>query len=451
MGAALEPAPLNLPVSNETLYVEKPIGKYEPTQAQDSKKKRHEKVDDSRLIRKKFNSEPKTQAEQTDCKQELTGEQLQKIIAGPKEIDFKEVFVKSKNTKSFTVTNELRQYIHVGLRIPYPELAESFPQSQVIPPGQKAGFDIKFSSNRKQNFVQPIQYQINKKDPPFEFLVKAKVEPVTLEVSKQKLEFRFSDDNTDMSISEQVILTNRGNATARFQWDFPEGSLYVPEPASGEVEPGRHKTCKITFTPTGPRNEEKILPLKITDGATINVMCRGVVDEAKCKIVEKQVDFGNVAVGIEPKEQMIHIQNLIKKPAVFHIISDYEELKITPMRGRIMNDRSETLKVGFLSNKEKPFEGKIHVKIRGGDVLPLTVLANAIIPDVRIEEEVFDFGGVTFGDSKVLPLTIHNDSNIEALLILDMRQYGEEFAVSLAQEMEIDDVASEIMVPVPEE
>ena len=49
--------------------------------------------------------------------------------------------------------------------------------------------------------------------------------------------------------------------------------------------------------------------------------------------------------------------------------------------------------------------------------------ANAIIPDVKIEEDTFDFGGVTFGDSKILPLTIHNFSNIEAKLILDLREY----------------------------
>lgn len=48
-----------------------------------------------------------------------------------------------------------------------------------------------------------------------------------------------------------------------------------------------------------------------------------------------------------------------------------------------------------------------------------------MIPDVKIEEDGFDFGGVTFGDCKILPLTIHNDSNIDAKLILDLRDYPE--------------------------
>lgn len=36
-----------------------------------------------------------------------------------------------------------------------------------------------------------------------------------------------------------------------------------------------------------------------------------------------------------------------------------------------------------------------------------------------------DFGGITFGDSKTLPLTVHNHSDIPAKLILDIREYPE--------------------------
>lgn len=65
----------------------------------------------------------------------------------------------------------------------------------------------------------------------------------------------------------------------------------------------------------------------------------------------------------------------------------------------------------------------ITVNIRGGKPLQIPVRANAIIPDVKIEEDQFDFGGVTLGDSKILPVTIHNNSNIEAKIILDLREY----------------------------
>ena len=58
-----------------------------------------------------------------------------------------------------------------------------------------------------------------------------------------------------------------------------------------------------------------------------------------------------------------------------------------------------------------------------------------------------DFGGVTFGDSKVLPLTIVNNSNIDAKLILDLRDYPE-FEISVPTEsQDKEDLTSEIIVP----
>ena len=74
---------------------------------------------------------------------------------------------------------------------------------------------------------------------------------------------------------------------------------------------------------------------------------------------------------------------------------------------------------------EKEFNSEITVNIRGAKPLKIPVRANAIVPDVKIEEEAFDYGGVTFGDSRILPLTLHNDSNIEAKIILDLRDYPE--------------------------
>lgn len=65
-----------------------------------------------------------------DCSVELSGEQLQKINAGPQQINFKTVFVKSSTTKSFIVTNDLRQHIYVRLLVDqYPELQQSSPLS----------------------------------------------------------------------------------------------------------------------------------------------------------------------------------------------------------------------------------------------------------------------------------------------------------------------------------
>jgi hypothetical protein len=59
---------------------------------------------------------------------------------------------------------------------------------------------------------------------------------------------------------------------------------------------------------------------------------------------------------------------------------------------------------------------------------------------VKIDEDALDFGGVTFGDSKTIPLTIINSSAIDAKLILDLREYPE-FEISTPQDsMDKEDV-----------
>jgi hypothetical protein len=59
---------------------------------------------------------------------------------------------------------------------------------------------------------------------------------------------------------------------------------------------------------------------------------------------------------------------------------------------------------------------------------------------VKIDEDALDFGGVTFGDSKTIPLTIINSSAIDAKLILDLREYPE-FEISIPQDsMDKEDV-----------
>lgn len=114
---------LQVPAEVDPLYVEKPIGKYEPSQSNLTRLRHRREADQDRVVKRKWKAEPQTQAEVRDCSIELTGEQLQKINAGPQQINFKTVFVKSSTAKSFIVTNDLRQHIYVRLLVDqYPEL-----------------------------------------------------------------------------------------------------------------------------------------------------------------------------------------------------------------------------------------------------------------------------------------------------------------------------------------
>ena len=73
-----------------------------------------------------------------------------------------------------------------------------------------------FCSQATKTFRAPITYYIN--DRPFNFLVLAQADPVVLEVATKVLRFEFSDDNMDMSVTQQLRISNHGNASARYQW-----------------------------------------------------------------------------------------------------------------------------------------------------------------------------------------------------------------------------------------
>jgi hypothetical protein len=207
---------LKVPQEYYPLHVVKPLGNYEPMQADVMKRQKIE-FNADRLIRKKGKPEPTTQAEIRDCAEELDGAKLQKISAGPQSIDFKNVFVKSTTTKGFTVRNDLRQCIHVRLVIEHQELEKSGPVSQVVEPGHEAGFDIVFCSTKAQNFKGVVTYFINDVHA-FKFLVSAQADPVHLELSKSVMKFNFSEESTDMSVSENLVVTNNGNDKAIFSW-----------------------------------------------------------------------------------------------------------------------------------------------------------------------------------------------------------------------------------------
>lgn len=132
----------------------------------------------------------------------------------------------------------------------------------------------------------------------------------------------------DMFISEQIVITNTGNATAKFKWVTSGSGVFVPTPAIDEVPPGSSKIAKITFTPPGPKPDDEMLTLRIEDGLPVDIKCSGLVLESKCLLKEKGVEFDNVSVGLKAKEQQFHIKNQIRVPAVFHVSCDNEELTI---------------------------------------------------------------------------------------------------------------------------
>lgn len=67
--------------------------------------------------------------------------------------------------------------------------------------------------------------------------------------------------------------------------------------------------------------------------------------------------------------------------------------------------------MNFLSENECRIESEIRILIRGGKILRLPVLAEAIIPKISIAELEFDFGKITaLGNLGDREMTLRNES-----------------------------------------
>jgi N-acetyl-beta-hexosaminidase len=113
----------------------------------------------------------------------------------------------------------------------------------------------------------------------------------------------------DMSVTEKLVISNHGNASAKFTWKFGENSSFVPEPKFDEVPAGGHKTVVVTFRPSGTKSVEEGLILQIEDGQHQEVKCVGMINESACIFKEKMLEFGNIPVGLKSRDSILTMKN----------------------------------------------------------------------------------------------------------------------------------------------
>lgn len=187
----------------------------------------------------------------------------------------------------------------------------------MIPPAQTASFSIVFCSNKPQAFRGFVTYTINGRHS-FKFFVHANADPVSLDLSSNTLVFRFPEESVEMTTKTNFVVTNNGNAAARFALQLPDPNFpFKPSPNEATVNAGASKQIEVQYSPSGDKRDQGELTMKIEDGLAIPIACVGDVTEAKCKFLEKSIDFGCVPVGIRTPEQALHVQNLMRAAAVF--------------------------------------------------------------------------------------------------------------------------------------
>ncbi|PRP78761.1 hypothetical protein PROFUN_00934 [Planoprotostelium fungivorum] len=395
------------------------------------RKKARETTSEDVLIKKKFKSKPTTQLEMRECKAKLSRADLfQNVTAGNKMFDFGTVCVYSQNTKSFNITNNMKQSLLVALVVEHEELKKSSPSAQVIPPGATAGFDVVLCSTTPQSFYNTISYTINGQHT-YIITITADVSPINLDLSKEQINFRFSPDSLSSFASEMLTLTNPFNQVAEFK--CANGPNFVIEPSEGIVKPHSSLDMEVKFLPDSKMKYEETILIKVNGGPDKAIRCFSKLGKVDVVCSHKVVDFEIVAVGLS-KTQMISLMNTSSCDAFVHAESTVPELSVSPKQACIRAGASLEMELKLKPTKRFFYEIELNILVPGGKSLKIRVKARADVPNVIVEEESFDYGNVYVGATSRLPLTLSNTSIIPAMVICDLSAHSEFFVVIANQQ-----------------
>ncbi|CEG49593.1 uncharacterized protein PHALS_07349 [Plasmopara halstedii] len=342
-----------------------------------------------KLIPRKYKTLPATPAELADCAQSLETSELNRVLSGPKTLNFGRVCINVSTTRGLTVQNDLSRNVLVNLHLESQQIGDSFEEvarktlltSQVIPPHSKAGFDIVFCSLKEQSYQQVLTYSLNR----IHFrqvTLMAEVAPIVVEVTPFDLLFQFDDLDLNSSISRDVVISNTSDCDALFNWtrlplvttfdglNRPESSksnattmamtdrsygnntaiklsVYDINPASGVLKPLASLVCKVIYTPPSMTKATRTalgitqksgsfwltqsLQLDVTGGKKCLLNCRALVPEIKVGIRDKTIDFGTISVGLERTKTFVLHNNDIHNRAV--VSTSFELLSTNPSIG----------------------------------------------------------------------------------------------------------------------
>ena len=434
---------LKLPVPQDNLWVVKPIGKYEPLYLEENTQKSIGKTPDdipesfdlTKKDKETITGEiPRTHQEIRECNLELKGEDLQKIQVGCKELKMGQVFKNSEKAKTFWIKNNHRNYIFVKLDIDsnnLPDLQKSYPKSHVIAPGEMQGFRIVIFSSVVRKSVYSVKYTINYKHS-FKLKVLAEVILVKLEIQNifNKFTFRndkYEKDKVEMSVTQKLKLFNGGNAPAEIFWDNNREKAFSISPKKDIIMPRTEKEVTVVFNPFNSAIQRERYPdefkLNIINGEPMTFPVEGVVSTCYVNFSGEgdTVNFDLVHTGV-PSTKLFSLKNdSIRVVSAYQIQNPLPDILTFKEPSGYLTDKVKTILVTINHKEPNPeFYCEVPILIRGGKPLTLKIMATIMQPEVIIEQEIFDFGGVSFNEQSTKLLTFNNKSHLPANVIINL-------------------------------
>lgn len=144
-----------------------------------------------------------------------------------------------------------------------------------------------------------------------------------------------------------------------------------------------------------------------------------------------KLHLGSVPVGL-PVTATTFVVNKGLADSVVRVMSS-PNVECTPESSLVSGGDMIPMEISFVPQDAGTFKSLITAEQRGGKILTLPLVAEAIMPQVSIEQHEFNFGVVYFGANKKLPLTVVNSGPVPAQVVFDFAEHPL-FALSLAPE-----------------
>ena len=425
----------HLPVANEPLYL-----KHRPGEGPTYIKPKSKVMDEDRLILNKFKAAPTTKKERQECSSFLNPKQIMQIATNPSQMRFGPVCIQSDISKSFSISNGTMQNLMVRIELHGDKpLEKSTPTTQVVPAGATAGFDMTLYLEATIAVDTKFTYVINEHHS-FDVGVTAEAVPVMLNMSREKIHFAFASSSNLMGAPEVLYLINPSNNLAEYKVE--SNANFVAFPSQGTVEPMSQEEVQITYKPAQHTAHEATLRIDVLGGQPMSLMCAGESDQGHLECKPRSIDFGSVAAGAAVRKA---VTLTAKGDNVTVFFVDPDELKnrcpglvVTPDKGMISPGGNVQILVSIKGNKPVKIDSYFIVQVRGGKNIKVPVKVDINVPTCTIKQEEIDFGSIYLGATGLVPLHIHNTSNIPAIFTLDLRKHPE-FGVKIPEDLEHED------------
>ena len=219
----------------------------------------------------------------------------------------------------------------------------------------------------------------------------------------------------------EVEIHNRGQIEAEFCLEPPQtefGKRFSFEPNNGLLSVNEVRTIKVFLQSDILGEFAESFVWKVV-GASENLALdfRGRVVGPTFDVSTAKIDYGLVSYGFKYTEEFtIHNTSEISMEYVIHYNDEENDFMVFPSEGRLLPSCEEKVTVELNSNQIKKHDATIVIEAKNASdrVKNISVTAECVVPQLKLNTEVLDFEDCFLGYPYEATLQVVNDSNLPA-------------------------------------